>query len=106
MGAGCHTLCLFPLHEAQREPQRAVIGMMDITIRPQVDPDILSFSMPYRMFQEMEANVAGSFLETHAWHKVRERIPEPARMGPGARDGSDLGRPTVRVEKWGLTYVY
>jgi uncharacterized protein (DUF169 family) len=77
MGAGCQTICLIPLHEAQHDPPRAVIGMFDISARPHVDPDILSFSIPFRMFQEMEANVSGSFLEKSAWQKVRDRIPEP-----------------------------
>jgi hypothetical protein len=33
--------------------------------------------MPFAMFKEMEANVAGSFLEKHDWAKVRARIPDP-----------------------------
>ncbi|HEY3268364.1 MAG TPA: DUF169 domain-containing protein [Armatimonadota bacterium] len=74
MGAGCHTLCLIPYAEGHREPQRAVIGLFDITTRSKVDPDILSFSMPYRMFQEMEANVPGSFFEYKDWLEVRKRL--------------------------------
>ena len=74
MGAGCHTICLIPLDEAKKDPPRAVIGMFDITARSYVDPDILSFSVPFSMFQEMEANVAGSFLEHPDWGKVKARI--------------------------------
>ena len=76
MGAGCHTICLIPLDEAQKNPPRAVIGMFDITARPYVDADILSFSMPFSMFKEMEANVEGSFLDHPDWKKVRARIPD------------------------------
>lgn len=78
MGAGCHTVCLFPVHQAEQPVQRAVLGMFDISARPHVDPDILSFSVPLRMFEEMEANVPGSFLEKHDWQKVLARIPDPA----------------------------
>jgi uncharacterized protein (DUF169 family) len=76
MGAGCHTICLIPLDESKKTPPRAVIGMFDITARPYVDADVLSFSMPFSMFKEMEANVPGSFLEHPDWKKVRARIPD------------------------------
>ena len=73
-GAGCHTICLIPLHESQNDQPRAVIGCMDITARRFLDPEKLTFSVPYARFLEMEANVPGSFLEKNDWAKVRERI--------------------------------
>jgi hypothetical protein len=30
----------------------------------------LSFAMPFALFQEMEGNVAGSFLERHTWQEL------------------------------------
>lgn len=75
-GAGCHTVCLIPYAEARTDKPRAVVGVTDITARPMVDPDLLSFTVPFGMFQEMEANVSGSFLEKPDWKKVRARIPE------------------------------
>lgn len=72
--AGCQTVCLLPWNEAARECPRAVIGMTDITARPYMDADLLSFSVPYAMFKEMEDNVPGSFLDKHDWKKVAERI--------------------------------
>jgi hypothetical protein len=76
-GAGCHSTCLIPYHEAQKELPRAVVGITDISARPRVDADILSFTVPFKMFQEMEHNVRGSFLDRKAWKKVAERIPDP-----------------------------
>lgn len=73
MGAGCHTFGLFPYSEDENEIPRAVIGMFDISARPKVDKDILSFSVPFRMFEEMEDNVEGSFLEQEPWLKVVKR---------------------------------
>lgn len=73
-GAGCHTLFLLPFYQAQQEVPKAVVGVIDITARPFVDPDLLSFTVPFEMFQDMENNVPGSFLEKHDWKKVRERI--------------------------------
>lgn len=75
-GAGCHTMCIIPYAQSKNEMPKAVVGVTDITARPMVDPDVLSFTIPYGMFQEMEANVSGSFLEKEAWKKVRARIPE------------------------------
>lgn len=76
-GAGCHTVCLIPYAESSTETPRAVVGVTDISARPMVDPDILSFTVPFAMFREMEANVPGSFLEKEDWKKVRARISEP-----------------------------
>lgn len=73
MGAGCHTFGLFPYSEDEKETPRAVIGMFDISARTIVDKNILSFSVPFKMFEEMEGNVEGSFLEQEPWLKVRER---------------------------------
>lgn len=76
-GAGCHTVCLIPYAETASEQPKAIVGLTDVSARPMVDPDILSFTVPFGMFEEMEANVPGSFLEKEAWKKVRARIPEP-----------------------------
>ena len=74
-GAGCQTACLFPWAEADQECPRAVIGMTDISVRPRIDADLLSFSVPFVMFKEMESNVPGSFLDKHEWKQIAERIP-------------------------------
>lgn len=73
-GAGCHTLFLLPWHEASQERPKAVVGMTDISARPFIDPDLLSFSVPFPLFQEMEANVPDSFLDKPAWLKVAQRL--------------------------------
>jgi len=38
-----------------------------------VEKDILSFTVPYKMYMEMESNVGGSFLERDVWLNVVER---------------------------------
>jgi uncharacterized protein (DUF169 family) len=78
-GAGCHSICMLPFHESLQPQPRAVMGMFDISARPHVPPDILSFTVPFAMFKEMESDVPGSFLEKEAWHKVRARIPDPGK---------------------------
>ncbi len=74
-GAACQSI-LFGYAEAEKEQPRAVIGFFDISQRSHVDRETLSFTVPYKMFQEMETSVEGSFLETHAWQKLQERQEE------------------------------
>ena len=38
-----------------------------------VDREILSFTVPFKLFLEMESNVEGSFLEMEDWLKLRDR---------------------------------
>jgi uncharacterized protein (DUF169 family) len=73
-GSGCQSVVLAPWAEASRERPRAVVGMTDITARPVIDADLLSFAVPMAMFREMEDNVAGSFLDRHDWQKVARRL--------------------------------
>ncbi|MFZ5632429.1 MAG: DUF169 domain-containing protein [Bacillota bacterium] len=72
-GAGCHSVCIIPYREERAEKPRAIIGLIDISARKQVDKDILSFTLPFKMFLEMESNVDGSFLEKEEWQRVLER---------------------------------
>lgn len=72
--AGCHSTFLIPWHEGKQPRPRAVVGMTDISARPFIDADLLSFSVPLAMFREMEANVPGSFFDRHDWSKVASRL--------------------------------
>ena len=76
-GSACSTICLLPYRESEQKVPRAVVGITDVTARPYVDPDILSFTMPFNMFLEMEGNIPGSFIEKQSWKKVSQRIPDP-----------------------------
>lgn len=73
MGAGCHSICLIPLNEGRSGQPRGVIGLIDISARKHVDKDILSFSVPYKMFLEMESNVEESFLTRDEWLQIKKR---------------------------------
>jgi len=72
--AGCQSIGIYPIYESTREKPRAVIGLVDIysrvKVKRQLKDDVLSFAIPYGMFQEMEANVAGSFLEGSTWKEL------------------------------------
>lgn len=74
--AGCQTISIFPYKEAMMEKQRAVIGLTDISarknIKKQMGEDLLTFSIPFQMFLEMENNVDGSFLQRPTWLSLSE----------------------------------
>ncbi|MBO8127645.1 MAG: DUF169 domain-containing protein [Peptococcaceae bacterium] len=72
-GAGCQTCGIFAYKESESDQPRAIIGLTDISVRNKVDRDILSFTVPYKMYLEMEDNVEGSFLELATWRKVITR---------------------------------
>jgi len=61
-GSGCGSLVMQVLDQARSESPKAVIGLTDITARKYLDKNVLSFSVPFKRFVEMEANVEGSFL--------------------------------------------
>jgi uncharacterized protein (DUF169 family) len=73
--AGCQTMCLLPYQESLSETPRAVVGIVDISARPRLPADMLAFTVPWRMFHEMEDNIPGSFLERKAWLQLRNRLP-------------------------------
>jgi len=73
-GAACASLGLFPFWEADQPNPRAVIGLVDITarfhIRKTLGDDIMSFTMPWSLFAEMEANADDSFLSRDEWRMI------------------------------------
>ena len=74
MGAGCHQIGILVYKEAESAQPKAVVGLTDLSARKITDKavgrDILSFAVPYKMFQEMENNVEGSFLDRDTWRSI------------------------------------
>jgi hypothetical protein len=71
-GASCQSI-LFAYAEAESEQPRGIIGFLDISQRNRVPRDTMSFTVPYKLFLDMEANVTGSFLEFEPWKALQER---------------------------------
>jgi uncharacterized protein (DUF169 family) len=72
--AGCQTIGIFPYREARSEHPRAIIGLTDISarknLRQQLGKDLFTFSLPWKMFLELEDQVEGSFLEKSTWKEL------------------------------------
>lgn len=74
-GSGCSTVVTQTVQENRRGGRRTFIGLFDPSVRPYVEADILSYTIPMSRFREMCATMRRSCLyDTHAWKKVRERI--------------------------------
>jgi hypothetical protein len=73
-GAGCACFGLLPFAEAESAHPRAVVGLTDISaryyLRKPLGRDILSFTVPLRMFEAMEADAPESFLARFAWKSM------------------------------------
>jgi len=72
--AGCGTIVQYPYLEKASARPRAVLGMFDVSARPYVPGDVLSFAVPMRKFARMIENMEESFLVTPSWGKVRRRL--------------------------------
>ena len=73
-GSGCSTIVQYPYLEKDSESPRGVIGMFDVSARPFVPKDTLTFSTPMSKFVRMIDNMEESFLITPSWAKVQKRI--------------------------------
>jgi uncharacterized protein (DUF169 family) len=73
-GSGCSTIVQYPYLEKGSRRPRAVIGMFDVSARPYVPRNVITFSAPMSKFKRMVANMDESFLITESWAKVQKRI--------------------------------
>ena len=72
--AGCGSIVHYPYLEKDTERPRAVLGMFDVSARPFIPEDVLSFSVPMNKFVKMIGNMGESFLITQSWSKINKRI--------------------------------
>ncbi len=72
MGAACHSI-LFAYQESKKEHPRAILGLFDIAQRHRVPKEMLTFTVPFNMFLEIEKDVSESCLTTHSWEQIKDR---------------------------------
>ncbi len=74
--AGCQSIGICTFRENEAEQPRAVVGLVDLSarnnLRRQLGKEVMSLSVTAGMFQRMEGNVAGSFLERETWKSLLE----------------------------------
>ncbi len=72
--SGCAAIVQNPYLEKDSGDPRGIIGMFDISARPYVSPDELTFAAPMNKFESMIENMEESFLITGSWKIVQKRI--------------------------------
>ena len=73
-GSGCASIVQYPYVEKDSASPRAVIGMFDVSARPFVPRNTLTFATPLGKFTRMVDNMEESFLITPSWKAVQKRI--------------------------------
>ncbi len=74
LASGCASLIQYPYAEKLSGRHRAVVGLFDITARPHVEPDSLTFAVSFERFERMVNGMNESFLITPLWSQIRKRI--------------------------------
>lgn len=74
-GSGCSSIISTIVNENRDKGYRCFLGLLDPSVRPWVDEDILSFSIPKCRLDVMMKTLAHTCLSgTPAWNKVHKRI--------------------------------
>jgi len=74
-GSGCSSMISQTVVENQNNGHRTFLGMFDPSVRPHLEPNILSFAIPMSRFKTMYHTISQSCLKgTHGWLKVKNRI--------------------------------
>lgn len=75
-GSGCSAIVYHPYFQRESQHPKAVVGMFDISARPFVGENELTFCVPISRFLEMADNMDESFLVTRSWQTVKQRIAQ------------------------------
>jgi hypothetical protein len=75
-GSGCSQLIQYPYAEKLSGRHRAILGMFDVSARPYLTENALSFAVSIEKFARMLENMDESFLTTSSWAAVKRRITQ------------------------------
>ncbi len=71
--AGCGSIIQYPYLEQRSDRPRCILGMFDVSARPYVSRNTLSFAVPAKKFIRMVDNMEESFLITPSWGRIHSR---------------------------------
>lgn len=74
--AGCQSMGIYAFAESEKQHPKAVLGLNDISARLALKrllkKDVMSFSAPFKLFEEMETHLPDSFVYRHTWQQLRK----------------------------------
>jgi hypothetical protein len=73
-GVGCSSIVQDPYLKKESPNTRAIIRIFDMSVRLVVAKDELYFSVPMKKFIIVVGNMEHSFLATHSWKTLQNRI--------------------------------
>lgn len=74
MGSGCASIINYPFLETESASPRCILGMFDVSARPYIPENMLTFSVPMKRFEQMVLNMDESFLTTKSWAAIKSRL--------------------------------
>lgn len=77
--SACQSI-LLAYQEIEKGFPNAIMGYFDIAQRCNIPKEILSLTVPYKMFQELEKGAIDGCMETPAWTKIQDRYSEKEDM--------------------------
>lgn len=76
--SGCQAFGVCTYDEEKSDNPRAIVGLTDLTarkaVRKTLGSDKFTFSVPYSLFLDMEANANGSILDSALWKEIRDGV--------------------------------
>jgi uncharacterized protein (DUF169 family) len=73
--ATCQSI-VFAYQQINQQEPKAIMGWFDISNRNMLPKELLSFTVPFKMFQDIEKGVDSGCLTTDAWAKIAHRYDE------------------------------
>lgn len=71
--SACQSI-LLAYQEMGKEFPNAIMGYFDISQRRNIPKELLSITVPYKMFKELESGAVDGCMETSAWEKIQNRF--------------------------------
>jgi hypothetical protein len=90
-GSGCGSVVQQVLMQAEKPDPKAILGMFDVSARPYVPKDTLTFSIPMKKFERMVEGMDESFLITSSWQKVKRRLHRSGVAEAKPKKGQIIG---------------
>lgn len=72
--SACAATVMMPLQYGLKGEYKAVWGMHDISARAKLPGDIMTFALPFNFLKNIYENMNESFLTTHQWDVIQQRI--------------------------------